>query len=94
MNTNHGMPTVITYGSHYGSTEHYARKFAEHTGFPVFPYREVNGLSAYARELLDAAGCADIDVFWNGEPVEPVEAIMKAAGLRGASSESGEAAGS
>lgn len=37
MNTNHGMPTVITYGSHYGSTEHYARKFAEHTGFPVFP---------------------------------------------------------
>ena len=47
-----------------------------------------------ARELLDAAGCADTDVFWNGEPVESVEAIMKAAGLRGASSESGEAAGS
>ena len=51
MNTNHGMPTVITYGSHYGSTEHYARKFAEHTGFPVFSYREVNGLSAYARVI-------------------------------------------
>ena len=47
-----------------------------------------------AWELLDTAGCADTDVFWNGEPVEPVEAIMKAAGLRGASSESGEAAGS
>lgn len=33
--------TVITYGSQYGSAEQYARKFAEFTGFPVFPFREV-----------------------------------------------------
>ena len=35
-----------------------------------------------ARELLDTAGCADTENFWGSEPVEPVEAIMQAAGLR------------
>ena len=35
-----------------------------------------------ARELLDTAGCADTEIFWGSEPVEPVEAIMQAAGLR------------
>ena len=35
-----------------------------------------------ARELLDTAGCADTEIFWGSEPMEPVEAIMQAAGLR------------
>lgn len=35
-----------------------------------------------AQELLDTAGCADTEIFWGSEPVEPVEAIMQAAGLR------------
>ena len=35
-----------------------------------------------ARELLDTAGCVDTEIFWGSEPVEPVEAIMQAAGLR------------
>ena len=35
-----------------------------------------------ARELLDTAGCADTEIFWGSEPVEPVEAIMQAPGLR------------
>lgn len=35
-----------------------------------------------ARELLDTAGCADTEIFWGSEPVEPVEAIMQVAGLR------------
>lgn len=35
-----------------------------------------------ARELLDSAGCADVEITWGSEPVEPVEAIMQAAGLR------------
>lgn len=35
-----------------------------------------------ARELLDTAGCADMEIFWGSEPVESVEAIMQAAGLR------------
>ena len=48
---NHITPTIITYGSCYGSTEHYAKKFAECTGFPVLPYREVKNLSGYARVI-------------------------------------------
>ena len=48
MTTNHAEPTIITYGSQYGSAEHYARKFAECTVFPVLPYREVKNLSNYA----------------------------------------------
>ena len=51
MTTNHAEPTIITYGSQYGSAEHYARKFAECTGFPVFPYREAKDLSSYARVI-------------------------------------------
>lgn len=35
-----------------------------------------------ARELLDSAGCAEVEITWGSEPVEPVEAIMQAAGLR------------
>lgn len=41
--------TIITYGSQYGSAEHYARRLAECTGFSVWPYREVKGLSDAAR---------------------------------------------
>ena len=36
-----------------------------------------------ARELLDSAGCADVEITWGSDPVEPVEAILRAAGLRG-----------
>ena len=48
MTMNHTVKTIITYGSQYGSAEHYARKFAECTGFPVLPYREAKNLSNYA----------------------------------------------
>ncbi len=40
-------------------------------------------LTDEARELLDMAGCADTEITWGSEAVEPVEAIMRAAGLRG-----------
>ena len=40
-------------------------------------------LTDEARELLDSAGCAEVEVTWGSEAVEPVEAIMRAAGLRG-----------
>ena len=40
-------------------------------------------LTDEARELLDSAGCADTEITWGSEPVEAVEAIMQAAGLRG-----------
>ena len=35
-----------------------------------------------ARELLDAAGCTDVQITWGSEPIESVEAIMQAAGQR------------
>lgn len=41
-------------------------------------------LTDAARELLDSAGCAEVEITWGSEPVEPVEAIMQAAGLRSA----------
>ena len=44
-------------------------------------YRKL--LPGEARELLDSAGCEDVEVTWGRDPVEPVEAIMQAAGLRG-----------
>ncbi len=40
-------------------------------------------LTGEARELLDSAGRADMEITWGSEAVEPVEAIMRAAGLRG-----------
>lgn len=40
-------------------------------------------LTDEARELLDSAGCENVEVIWGSGPVEPVEAIMQAAGLRG-----------
>ena len=43
------MKTLITYGSQYGSAEHYARKFVECTGFPVLPYRQVKNVAGYDR---------------------------------------------
>lgn len=43
-------------------------------------------LTDEARELLDSAGCADVEITWGSEPVEPVEAIMRSAGLRDADS--------
>ena len=40
-------------------------------------------LTDEARELLDSAGCEEVEITWGSDPVEPVEAIMQAAGLRG-----------
>lgn len=40
-------------------------------------------LTDEARKLLDSAGCAEVEITWSSEPIEPVEAIMQAAGLRG-----------
>ena len=37
-------------------------------------------------ELVDDAGCAEVEITWGSEPVEPVEAIMRSAGLRDADS--------
>ena len=51
MTINYTSKAIITYGSQYGSAEHYARKFAECTGFPILPYREVKNLSGYARVI-------------------------------------------
>ena len=39
-------------------------------------------LTNEARELLDSAGCEKVEITWGSDPVEPVEAIMQAAGLR------------
>ena len=39
-------------------------------------------LTDEARELLDSAGCEDVEITWGSNPIEPVEAIMQAAGLR------------
>ena len=39
-------------------------------------------LTGEARDLLDSAGCEAIELTWGSDPVEPVEAIMQAAGLR------------
>lgn len=44
-------------------------------------YRKL--LTGEARELLDSTGCEDVEITWGSNPVEPVEAIMQAAGLRG-----------
>ena len=40
-------------------------------------------LTGEARDLLVSAGCEAIELTWGSDPVEPVEAIMQAAGLRG-----------
>ena len=45
------MKTLITYGSRYGSAEHYARKYAEYVGSPVMPYRDVKSTAGYARVI-------------------------------------------
>ena len=45
-----------------------------------YAYQEL--LTDEADDLLDVAGCADIHRFWGSEPVESIEAIMQAAGLR------------
>ena len=37
-------------------------------------YRKL--LTDEARELLDSAGCEDVEITWGSDPVEPVEAIM------------------
>lgn len=39
-------------------------------------------LGSDAEEWLDTAGCAQTDIFWGNEPLEPIEAVMQAAGLR------------
>ena len=52
---NSDTPTIITYGSQYGSAKHYARKFAECTYLPILPYREVKNLSGYARVIYFGA---------------------------------------
>ena len=44
-------------------------------------YRKL--LTDDARELLDSAGCEDVEITWGSAPAAPVEAIMQAAGLRG-----------
>ena len=51
MTTNNTEKTMITYGSKYGSAEHYAQKFAEYTGFPVLPYRDVKSAAGYDRVI-------------------------------------------
>ena len=43
--------TIITYGSQYGSTEHYAKKFAECMNFPIFPYKMVKDIAGYDRVI-------------------------------------------
>ena len=45
------MDTLITYGSQYGSAEHYAKKFAECTGFPILQYKVVKAITDYDRVI-------------------------------------------
>ena len=40
-------------------------------------------LTDEARQLLDSAGCAEVEITWGSAPAEAVEAILQAAGLRG-----------
>ena len=47
MKMDHAMQTLITYGSRYGSAEHYAQKFAECAGLPVLSYREAESAAGY-----------------------------------------------
>ena len=49
MTMNRTIQTLITYGSQYGSAEHYARKFSECIGSPVLPYCEVESTAGYDR---------------------------------------------
>lgn len=44
-------------------------------------------LTEDARELLDGAGCEDVEITWASDPIKPIEAIMQAAGLRSADQE-------
>ena len=39
-------------------------------------------LTDKARELLDSAGCEEVEITWGSAPAEAIEAIMQAAGLR------------
>jgi len=39
-------------------------------------------LTGEARELLDSAGYNDVEITWGSDPIEPIEAIMQASGLR------------
>ena len=39
-------------------------------------------LTDETRKLLDSAGCAEVEITWNNEPIESIEVIMQAAGLR------------
>ena len=39
-------------------------------------------LTDEAQELLDSAGCEDVEITWGSSPIEPVEAIMQTTGLR------------
>jgi len=39
-------------------------------------------LTSEAETLLSSAGIEDTERFWTDSPVEPIEAIMQAAGLR------------
>ena len=43
------METVIIYGSEYGTTEKYAKRFGELTNMEVKDYSEVNDLAGYQR---------------------------------------------
>ena len=43
-------------------------------------YRKL--LTDEARDMLDSAGCAGVEITWGSQPIEPIEAIMQAAGLR------------
>ena len=51
MTMTHTTKTIITYGSQYGSAEHYARKFAECTGLTIFPYHELKSMEGYDRVI-------------------------------------------
>ena len=45
-------------------------------------YQKLIGENAHAPELLESAGCGDAAYPWSDAPVESIEAIMEAVGLR------------
>jgi hypothetical protein len=44
-------------------------------------------LTKYAGEMLESTGCENVEITWASDPIEPIEAIMQAAGLRSADQE-------
>ena len=64
------------------TAEEYAAVHGYILGGAQFFEPEIAPAALQSKELLDSAGCEDVEITWGSDPVEPVEAIMQTAGLR------------